>query len=262
MGGQAEPGLSSLRYWGKGVAMNPESPSLARLPAQLAAAVTDACASVSHNLNGQKLGKKGRVTRERILAAAIELIDSPDEPVTLSSVARRASLGMTSLYNYFTDLTELLLAVLEPVMATSESAYLHLLRERWPDEELFDCCYRFVRAYHDFWLRHSRLLHMRNALSDQRDARMLSHRIDTTRPIISLLVSQMGMETPLDGADTSMATMVMIGVERSITIATDPDLRREVGMEGVSPDRFLVPGARLMELAIRDGRSGSRYLSH
>ncbi|MCJ2177529.1 TetR/AcrR family transcriptional regulator [Novosphingobium album (ex Hu et al. 2023)] len=243
--------------------MEQESPSLAGLPPQLAAAVTDACASVSHNLNGQKLGRKGRVTRERILAAAIELIDSPGEPVTLSSVARRASLGMTSLYNYFTDLTELLLAVLEPVMATAEAAYLHLLRERWPDDELFDCCYRFVRAYHDFWLLHSRLLHMRNALSDQRDARMLAHRIDSTRPIISLLVNQMGRETPSDGADTSMATMVMIGVERSITVATDQDLRREVGMgPHISEDRFLVPGARLMELAIRDGRSGSRYLSH
>src|SRR3546814_11955977 len=77
-------------------------PSLAGLPPQLAAAVTDACALVSHNLNGQKLGRKGRITRERILAAAIELIDSPEEAVTLSAVARRASLGMTTLYNYFT----------------------------------------------------------------------------------------------------------------------------------------------------------------
>lgn len=242
--------------------MDPESPSLAGLPAQLAAAMTDACASVSHNLNGQKLGRKGRITRERILAAAIELIDAPNEPVTLSSVARRASLGMTSLYNYFTDLTELLLAVLEPVMATSETAYLHVLRGRWPDDALFDCCYRFVRAYYGFWLRHSRLLHMRNALSDQRDERMLAHRIESTRPIISLLVRQMGLDAQVDGEDTSMATMVMIGIERSITIATDPDLRRQVGMLSVNEDRFLVPGARLMELAIRDGRSGSRYLSH
>src|SRR3546814_7831821 len=109
-----------------------------------------------------------------MLAAAIELIDSPEEAVTLSAVARRASLGMTSLYNYFTDLTELLLAVLEPVMATAEKSYLALLRDRWPDDELFDCCYRFVRAYHDFWLLHSRLLHMRNAL-DRKSTRLNSN---------------------------------------------------------------------------------------
>ncbi|MCJ2188426.1 TetR/AcrR family transcriptional regulator [Novosphingobium beihaiensis] len=235
-----------------------EAPSLTALPPQLAEAVSSSCASISHNLNGQKLGRKGRVTRERILAAAIELIDSPEEPVTLSSVARRASLGMTSLYNYFTDLTELLLAVLEPVMATAETSYLTVLRERWPDDDLFECCYRFVRAYHDFWLRHSRLLHMRNALADQRDQRMLAHRIDSTRPVIGLLVSQMDGETRPESADTAMATMVMIGIERSITVATDRELRRQVGMgPEVSEDRFLVPGARLMELAVRDGRAGA-----
>ncbi|KHK91275.1 TetR/AcrR family transcriptional regulator [Novosphingobium malaysiense] len=237
--------------------MEQDAPSLAALPPALAAAVTDSCAAVSHNLNGQKLGRKGRVTRERILAAAIELIDSTDEPFTLSAVARRASLGMTSLYNYFTDLTELLLAVLEPVMATAEEAYLCNLRERWPDEHLFDCCYRFVRSYHAFWLRHARLLHMRNALADQRDERMLRHRIDSTRPVIALLVQQMGHDELAAGLDTSMATMVMIGIERSITIATDIDLRRQVKMgPEVSEDRFLLPGARLMELAVRDARSG------
>lgn len=239
----------------------PEAPVQATLTPPLAAAVSHACASISHNLNGQKLGRKGRVTRERILSAAIELIDSSDEPFTLSAVARKASLGMTSLYNYFTDLTELLLAVLEPVMVTAEESYISVLRERWPDEQLFEHCYGFVRRYHDFWLRHSRLLHMRNALADQQDRRMMRHRIDSTRPIIGLLVRQMGIEMLAPGPDTSLATMVMIGVERSITLVTDRELRRlvEMGPE-VSEDRYLVPGARLMEFAIRDARSGGGRL--
>lgn len=243
--------------------MEREAPNLAALPPELAVAVTNSCAAVSHNLNGQKLGRKGRVTRERILAAAIDLIDESDEPFTLSSVARRASLGMTSLYNYFTDLTELLLAVLEPVMATADEAYLCNLQDRWADDELFECCYRFVRSYHDFWLKHARLLHMRNALADQRDPRMLAHRIDSTRPVIALLVQQMGHDELSAGVDTSMATMVMIGIERSITIATDSELRRQVKMgPEVSEDRFLLPGARLMELAIRDARAGSITAHH
>jgi len=72
---------------------------------------------LSHNLNGQRLGRKGRDTRARILAATNELLAGPiDTPISLSAVARQASLGMTSLYQYFTDLTELLLALLEPLM--------------------------------------------------------------------------------------------------------------------------------------------------
>lgn len=238
------------------IADEPEASSLSTLPPQLAAAVTEACASISHNLNGQKLGRKGRVTRERILAAAIELLDSPAESFTLSAVARRVSLGMTSLYNYFTDLTELLLAVLEPVMATAEDSYLAFLREPWPDDALYDHCYGFVRRYHDFWLAHSRLLHMRNSLADQHDVRMMRHRIDSTRPVIRLLVRQMGVETVVSGHDTSMATMLMIGIERSITLATDAELRFLINMgPEVSEDRYLVPGARLMAFAIREARA-------
>lgn len=239
---------------------NREAFGLTALPAHLAAAVSEACASVSHNLNGQKLGRKGRVTRERILAAAIELMDTGDEPFTLSAVARKASLGMTSLYNYFTDLTELLLAVLEPVMATAEDAYLSYLREYWPDNELSERCYGFVRRYHAFWLRHSRLLHTRNALADQQHARMMRHRIDSSRPIISLLVRQMGHENLSAGPDTSMATMLMIGIERSVTLVTDEELRRMVRMgPEVTEDRYLIPGSRLMEFAIRDARGQMQF---
>src|ERR1700761_8300016 len=105
-------------------------------------------ASLSHNLNGQKLGRKGRDTRERILTAAAELVaDSHEATVSLSAVARRASLGMTSLYLYFNDLTELLLAVLEPVMAMGEKEYVTHLREHWPDETLNRHCVEFVSAF-------------------------------------------------------------------------------------------------------------------
>jgi AcrR family transcriptional regulator len=71
--------------------------------------------SLSHNLVGQRLGKKGRDTRERILAATDRLLAGPpDTAISLSAVAREASLAMTTLYIYFNDLTELLLAVLDP----------------------------------------------------------------------------------------------------------------------------------------------------
>lgn len=234
-----------------------EHSRLAALPPTLAAAVTQACAAVSHNINGQKLGRKGRVTRERILTAAIDLIEAAQEPVTLGRVARHASLGMTSVYNYFTDITELLLATLEPVMATALDDYLSVIEERWPDDALFEHCYRFVRSYHGFWLRHSRLLHLRNALADQQDARMMQHRIESSRPIIDLLVRQMSDEPLGFGPHTSTATMLMIGIERSVTLVTDRELRRLVNIgPDISEDRYLVPGARLMELAISDARSG------
>jgi AcrR family transcriptional regulator len=212
---------------------------------------------IERNLNGQKMGRKGRITRERILDAAVALLESDDEePITLSAVARGAGLGMTSLYNYFSDLTEVLLAVLDPVMDTAEEAYMAKLRDYWPDEELGERCLDFVTAYHRFWARHSRLLHLRNAMADQHDERMILHRVESTRPVIALVVGQM-VGTPREGRSpaAAMATLVMTGIERSITVATDQHMPKLFGEAFSSNvERFLSPGARLMELAIRDMR--------
>lgn len=237
------------------IAMNTPGSGPARR--SLADAVTSAGCPVSHNLNGQRLGRKGRITRERILAAAIEIIDGPaDEPLSLSAVARKCGLGLTSLYNYFADLTELLLAVLEPVMETAEEAYLARLRERWPDEELGARCEEFVRAYHGFWARHSRLLHLRNSMADSLDQRMMMHRVGATQPIIAMLMQQMDCDpADIPSPSAAMATMVMIGIERSVTVTTDRQLPKVMGWEQREEDRFVVPGGRLMELAIREMRT-------
>ena len=222
------------------------------------AARLDEADGLSHNLAGQKLGRKGRVTRERILAATAELLAGPrDVAISMSAVARQASLGLTSLYNYFTDLTELLLALLEPVMESAEEAFLDQLRRRWPDAELGVRCSTFVFAYHAFWSRNARLLHLRNSMSDHHDQRMMMHRVNSTQPIIHLLVEQMGGDpTAPRSPEYAMATMLMIGIERSVTVATNEELPWLLAQD-IHHDatHFLHPGARLLELAIRDVRA-------
>lgn len=216
---------------------------------------------VSHNLAGQKLGRKGRDTRDRIMAAMLEILAGPrDQPISLSAVARQAKLGMTSIYNYFTDLTELVLAVLEPVMATAENGYLGILREQWRDEELGERSYAFVHAYSAFWAQHSRLMHLRNSMSDSPDPRMMLHRVKSTQPIIRLIVQQMGGDSwQHRSPEFAMATMLMIGIERSITISTDNELPPLIALDiQHDAEHFVRPSARLLEMAIRDMRDRQR----
>jgi AcrR family transcriptional regulator len=213
---------------------------------------------VSHNLNGQRLGRKGRDTRARILAATNELLaNSVDVPISLSAVAREASLGMTSLYLYFTDLTELLLAVLEPVMAEAEDAYLGHLRARWPDEALNAHCLEFVTAIHAFWHKNSTILHLRNSMSDQRDKRMMANRVNAARPVITMLVAQMDQDSEDHGSPaTGMATVLYTGIDRVVTVATDRVLPTVLPGEFAPNIRnFLRSEARLLELGIRDFRA-------
>ncbi len=217
--------------------------------------------TVSHNLAGQRLGRKGRDTRERILAATERLLAGPpDTAISLSAVAREASLGMTTLYLYFSDLTELLLAVLGPIMASAENSYVGHLRNRWPDEALGEHCRSFVESYHAFWVKHSRILHLRNSYADSNDERMRAHRMSSGRPVIDLLVQQMGCDpAKVLSQAFGMATILLTGLERMITVTTDVDFPSLL-MEDPAPHirNLLGSQARLLELGMREGRAAFR----
>jgi AcrR family transcriptional regulator len=225
-------------------------------------------AGLSHNLIGQRLGRKGRDSRNRILAAAERLLaEQPDVGLSLSAVAREASLAMTTLYLYFADLTELLLAVLEPIMASAEDSYVGHLRHHWPDDALAARCLDFVEAYYEFWVRHSRILHLRNSYAGGGDERMREHHRSVSLPVMELLVRQMESNaTNLDSPAHSMAAVLLTAIERLITVATDP---RFPSLTTTDPNDYiralLSAEARLLELGIRDQRAVSsgpmRHLS-
>jgi AcrR family transcriptional regulator len=224
----------------------------------VATAVRSTAPKLSHNLNGQRLGRKGRDTRERIIAAAEILLAGPDNiPLTLSAVAREASLGMTSLYNYFNDLTELLLAVLEPVMVQAENAYIAKLRTRWPDETLYQQCYEFMSSFYTFWDRNSRVLHLRNSLADHQDQRMMHQRVNAASPVIELFVAQMGHDpATIRSPAFGMATVLYTGIERIVTVATDLEMQAQLkGNFASNIQQYLKSEARLMELGFRDFRA-------
>ena len=215
---------------------------------------------ISHNLNGQKLGRKGRITRERILAATIELLEeSADIPISLSAVARRASLGMTTLYIYFSDLTELLLAVLEPIREEAETSFVDIVRDYWPDDRLEEMCRRYIEAYYAFWTKHSRILHLRNNMSDQYDERMVDARVRSAQPAIALFRRQLMRDgVPASIEADNMASVLMTAIERAVTVATDPVmpalLERKFGPRHTS---VVEPLTRIILLAISDLRSRS-----
>ena len=217
--------------------------------------------ALGHNLAGQRLGRKGRDTRERILTATRELLATPPgEPISLSAVARQASLGMSSLYLYFNDLTELLLAVLDPIMASAEDAYLGRLRVRWPDDALAAHCFGFVNAYYGFWESNARILHLRNQLTRRQDKRMMVARVAAAQPVITLLVAQMDQDPALPRTPAyGMATVLYTGIDRVVTIATDKELPTVLpGEFSRNVKAFLQSEARLLELGIRDYRALAR----
>ena len=215
--------------------------------------------ALSHNLNGQRLGRKGRDTRDRIIAAAQAILSDPSEDtlITLSEVARQASLRMSTIYLYFADLTELVLAILEPIMATADEEYIHLLRDPWPDADLGERALAFVRAYYAFWVKHAPVLHLRNNMGDRGDERLMRHRVGAAIPVMRLIAGQMAPgEAYQHGTITSStATALMTGLERVGTVMSGSKLPFVLLGQPSNPLHLLLQAeARLFELAIRDQR--------
>lgn len=221
-------------------------------------AVARASESVSHNLNGQRLGRKGRETRERIVRAAVEALNEEgDEPITLSAVARRASLGMSSLYNYFTDLSELMAAVLDAVTVSASETYLAELASRWPDGEVDQRCEQFWRTYAGFWSRHAAILHQRNRMSDAGDERMLACRVSAGQPLMDGIARQLQSDEGRkpNEEELAMASVLATMMERTVTVQSQPNYRKyTVSTLGGGMNSLGIAGARLLALAVRDWR--------
>jgi AcrR family transcriptional regulator len=234
----------------------------------LAAAGTASAASrppapprIIRNQNGQKLGKKGQQTRERILQAARKVMaDGENDALTLSAIAREAGLGMTSIYVYFTDLTELLLAMLEPIMVDAESTYMAILRQHWPDETLEAECLSFVTSFFQFWSKHTQILHLRHSMAEAGSRRMTQQRVESAQPIVSLINQQMGQDndahrTPAMG----MATVLYMGLDRMVAVTTHQVLPLVVqGRFQPHVENFLNAQARLFYHGITDYRQIAR----
>uniref|UniRef100_UPI0035CA9F08 TetR/AcrR family transcriptional regulator n=1 Tax=uncultured Sphingomonas sp. TaxID=158754 RepID=UPI0035CA9F08 len=227
--------------------------SQARLPAVESAAR-------SHNLLGQRLGRKGRDTRERILGALPRVLADPaDTPLSLTAIAREASIGMTTLYLYFADMSELLLAALEPLGAEAD-ALRNRFDHHWPDGTLEEECVSFLKAHHMFWSEHSRLLHLRNSLADTGDLRMLESRRAMSRPVLACLTRQMPDRVAANGsASANYAVVLMTMLERMATITTDATFARDLttpdggGAEAFVADT-LQAEAKIIALTIRNLR--------
>lgn len=100
---------------------------------------TDVVASVKPR--AVRLRADATRNRERIIAAAREVIVEHGPDVALDEVARRAGVGNATLYRHFTDRTDLVRQVALSVMArTAQRAEVALAEE----EDAFDALHRFV----------------------------------------------------------------------------------------------------------------------
>ncbi|WP_298692821.1 TetR/AcrR family transcriptional regulator [uncultured Sphingomonas sp.] len=272
MPGRAEPGSFDARTAPpqarkplprRGTRANDPTPTQTEPTVMPQTALIDTSDRQSHNLLGQRLGRKGRDTRERVVAALHQLLaTSPDVQPTLTAIAREAGVGMTTLYLYFSDLSELLLAALDPI--TREARLLieqHC--HRWSDDILHDECLTFLEAHYRFWAKHSRILHLRNSFADAGDPRLLANRRAMSNPAIECFAHQIGIDArQVETTGSEHAIVLLTMVERMATITTDANIGfAPVALHAGASDAFVLrlleAEASIMALTIDGFRHGA-----
>lgn len=192
----------------------------------------------NHNLHGQKMGRKGRETRQRIMDVTLEMLKHRSyKDLSVSEVATEAEVSSSTFYVYFEDIEEVLFACVQA--AALDLGALHaILDEEWDDNNLKQQVKKLVETYNDLWERYRVELRVRNLEADQGNLRFLNLRIETTRGILQKLGKKLArlnpdLENPGQIAVAVHAAMSALASQQDIGISGTTRHTRKQIMAGV-----------------------------
>jgi AcrR family transcriptional regulator len=185
------------------------------------------------NQNGQRLGAKGRRTRQRLIDVTIDLLETRGlRDLTVAEVARTAETSAATFYVYFEGVTEVVLAALDHA-DLNQPELMALLDEDWCTERGLGLARDFVQLYCQIWAVNRTVFRVRNLAAEEGDPRFLAARIRCAEPIMRALATRVEaaqragkVTASLHAVSTAGAIMTLL--ER--LAAVGPMTRRENGL--------------------------------
>ncbi len=134
-------------------------------------------------LDGRALGKRGALTRRRLLDATARLLgDSGIRDLRVVDIARDVGTSPATFYQYFRDVAEAVLALADEV--GEDLAPLGELLERdWDGVDGLATARELVDAFIDYWDGHRAVLRTRNLAAQEGDQRFRTVRNESLRPL-------------------------------------------------------------------------------
>ena len=141
-------------------------------------------------LDGRALGKRGALTRRRMLDATARLLeDHGVRDLRVVDIAREVGASPATFYQYFGDVEAAVLALARE--AGEDLAPLgDLLARDWAGEPGLASAREFVDAFVEYWDGHRAVLRTRNLAAQEGDPRFRAVRIDSLRPLLEGLAAK------------------------------------------------------------------------
>lgn len=186
----------------------------------------DASSKVETNQQGQQLGRKGMLARQRLMQATRKLLEaySPVE-LTAVAIAKEAGTSSASFYIYFQDVRDVLYALAVDAV-DAMGAVFTVLERPWGADVLNERARELVAAFNGFWDEHRQVLRFRNLEADRGDPKFEALRMSSYTPFIDKLGRLMvancpaGVTRPTLSQAFAMASVMHGAMERMAS--TDP----------------------------------------
>lgn len=171
------------------------------------------------NLQGQALGRKGQLTRMRLIATLEDLLKHrPLRDLRVMDICREAKTAPGTFYLYFRDVEDLALEAIRKCQELPQELN-ELLGQDWPTEQSFDYAKRFIGGYVAYWEERYHLLHMRNLAADEGNQPMIDLRHSCVVPLLEQVAGKIHKGRSARSTEDVLnpiaaATVFMGGLER------------------------------------------------
>jgi AcrR family transcriptional regulator len=140
--------------------------------------------------DGRRPGRRGRATREKLLATLDELLESTGyRELKVVDVARAAGTSPATFYQYFADVEQAILVLGEGIM-TDAAALAGHVGEDW--DEKGQVAGRIVTEFMDFWEAHRSVLRVIDLATEEGDLRFQALRTRALNAITEALAGVIG----------------------------------------------------------------------
>lgn len=166
------------------------------------------------NKHGQKMGRKGQLTRKRIMEKALQLIKTTSyKDVTVADVAFEAGTSTSSFYVYFDDIEDVLFACIQEAAQDMKSIVV-ILDQDWNRDNIRSKVHEFIDEYMKLWEKHTTELLIRNIEADQGNVRFAQLRYNSVKDILEGLERKIADMQPNIKNAYPLAVVLFTAIER------------------------------------------------
>ncbi|MEM8936504.1 MAG: TetR family transcriptional regulator [Pseudomonadota bacterium] len=198
--------------------------------------------------------RKGERTRLRIMEVTERILGSRRlKDITVAEIAAQAAVSPGTFYNYYKDVTDVVLEAVSRLPVHSPSL-LALFDTPWVGLEAEHRARQLVEDYVETWDHHSTLFRVRNLAAEEGDVRFIDVRMRSAQPLleaISTHVSRLQTEgrMPADQKPEAVAGALLAMLERVASVMRvyfDPPKQTPEGVTAPSSREEMISATTLI----------------